>query len=280
MLKISIVTVAYNEVANIKSTMNSVLGQAYPNIEYVVQDGGSADGTVREIENFANEVKAKPEVEQRRFSLKWESERDGGIYFGMNNGLRKCTGDYVLFCNAGDRLAANDVIEKLVKKAEADGLPDLVYGDCANAEKGELLIHPAHGPGFIRFGMPASHEAMLYKLSLVKALGLRYDTSYRIAADYKFTCQFVSAAKSFAYVQTPVVVFSAGGVSTVNQWRGLMEASRVRKEVGVPLVTRMTVVAMQCCALLLSRYARPIYKLLLRARQICRIDDVSILTYN
>ena len=262
-MRVSIVTVAFNEVANIGATMSSVLEQSYPDIEYIVQDGGSTDGTVELIEKAGGESRRSAEG---RPSFLWKSERDGGIYFGMNNGLARCTGDYVLFCNAGDRLAANDVIEKLVKKAEADGLPDLVYGDCVSEENGELLIHPAHGPGFIRFGMPASHEAMLYKLSLVKALGLRYDTSYRIAADYKFTCQFVSAAKSFAYVQTPVVVFSAGGVSTVNQWRGLMEASRVRKEVGVPWVTRMTVVAMQCCALLLSRYARPIYKLVLKAR--------------
>ena len=110
-------------------------------------------------------------------------------------------------------------------------------------------------------GMPASHEAMLYRHSLIKEYNLTYDTSYRIAADYKFTYEFVKASKSFAYVPIPVVVFAEGGVSTANKWQGLMEANRARKEVGgISLLTRITIIIMQSGVLFLSNFVGPIYR--------------------
>lgn len=259
-MKISVVTISYNEVANIKVTMDSVFGQTYPGIEYIVQDGGSTDGTVEVVKKAGGE---SGWTADGRSSFSWMSERDGGIYFGMNKGLERCTGDYVIFCNAGDALAADDVIAKMVETAEKNKWPDLVYGDCASEENGKRLIRTAHGPGFMRFGMPASHEAMMYKLTLVRELGLKYDTSYRIAADYKFTYQFVTAAKTFAYAKIPVVVFSEGGVSTANKWKGLSEACRVRREVGrLSLAQRAYIRLAQSAALLLSTYARPLYRMI------------------
>jgi len=260
MIKISIVTICYNEAANIEATMQSVVNQTYRNIEYIVKDGGSTDGTVEKIKEFAK-IHCPPPPQTSTFAFRWESGKDGGLYKGMNAGLAMCTGDYVLFCNAGDRLVANDVIEKMVAKAEAEGMPDLVYGDCANEVKGELMVRTAHGPGFMCFGMPASHEAMLYKLSLVRQLGLQYDPSHRIAADYKFTYQFVNAAKTFAYVPIPVVVFTEGGISTSNRIQGLLDASRVRKEVsGLSWFSRVMVIVVQCGALFVSTFAGPLYR--------------------
>lgn len=255
-MKISIVTIAFNEVENIERTMESVCSQTYCDIEYVIKDGGSADGTVEKIKNEELRVKN----ERFGISFRWMSERDKGLYDGMNKGLNKCTGDYVLFCNAGDALAADDVIAKMVETAEQNGMPDIVYGDCVDILDGKYFVRTAHGPGFMRFGMPASHEAMMYKLSLVRKLDLRYDVSYRIAADYKFTYQFVNAAKTFAHAKIPVVVFSEGGVSTANKWKGLSEACRVRREVGnLSLVQRAYIRLVQSVALLLSTYARPLY---------------------
>ncbi len=252
MLKISVVTICYNEEKEIARTLESVAGQTYRRIEHVVKDGGSTDGTVNIIRQYA----------KSHLNVIMESSQDGGLYNGMNIGLSKCTGDYVIFCNAGDRFASNDVIEKMVTKAMMDGQPDLVYGDCASETNGELMVRTAHGPRFIKIGMPAAHEAMLYKLSVVRKLDLEYDTDYRIGADYKFTYQFVKAAKSFAYVPIPVVIFTAGGVSTAHQWRGLMECDHVRKEVGgLSLSMRIAIILMQSGVLVFSTFFAPLYRL-------------------
>ena len=250
-MKISIVTICYNEEANISRTLESVARQTYCEIEHVVKDGGSTDETIGIVRQYAS----------RHSNVVMESSKDGGLYRGMNIALSKCTGDYVIFCNAGDWLASDDVIETMAVKAGSDNFPDLVYGDCANEVNGKLMVRTAHGPGFMKMGMPASHEAMLYKLSLVRKLNLAYDASYRIAADYKFTYEFVKAAKAFAYVPIPVVVFTDGGISTANKWKGLMEASRVRKEVGgLSLIARLSIILLQSGVLMCSTFAGPLYR--------------------
>ena len=251
MLKISIVTVCYNEAADIAVTLRSVAEQTYRNIEHIVQDGGSTDGTVDIVRKYADE---HPNVIM-------DSTKDGGIYYGMNAGLEKCTGDYVIFCNGGDKFASVDVVAQMAQKVNEDNLPDIVYGDCAIEVKGQLMVRAAHGPRFIKIGMPAAHEAILYKLALVRELDLLYDTSYCIGADYKFTCQFVRASKTFAYLPMPIVIFTSGGVSTVHQWRGMMECGRARKEIGdVPTISRIVIILMQCSVLLFSIFAGPLYR--------------------
>lgn len=250
-IKVSVVTVCYNEVADIVATLQSVTEQTYGEIEHIVQDGGSVDGTVEIIRQYAC----------GRAKVVMDSAKDGGIYYGMNAGLSKCTGDYVIFCNGGDRFASEDVIEQMVAKASAEGLPDLVYGDCASEVNGQLMVRTAHGPGFINMGMPAAHESMMYKLSLVNELHLKYDTSYRIGADYKFTYQFVRCAKRFAYVSKPIIVFSEGGVSTAQKWRGMFECSRARKEAGgISLSKRAFIVMMQAAVLAFSGVLGPLYR--------------------
>ena len=250
-IKISVVTVCYNEVTDIATTLKSVAGQTYCEIEHVVKDGGSDDGTDNIVGQYASE---HPNVV-------FESSKDGGLYNGMNIGLSRCTGDYVIFCNGGDRFASDDVIEKMVERVMSDGMPDLVYGDSASEVKGELMVRTAHGPNFMKMGMPAAHEAMLYKLSLVQKLHLKYDVSYRIGADYKFTYEFVTAAKTFSHLSIPVVIFTEGGVSTAHKWQGMIECSRVRKEVsGLSLCARIGIVLMQGGVLLFSTFAGPLYR--------------------
>lgn len=253
MIKVSVVTICYNEEATIVKTLESVARQTYCGIEHVVKDGGSADGTVDIVRKHAS----------KHVNVIVESSKDGSLYKGMNIGLSKCTGDYVIFLNAGDRFASDDIIEKMVASIVAEeNSPDLVYGDSVSEQNGTLMIRTAHGPGFVKFGMPAAHESMLYKLSLIRRLNLEYDISYRIGADYKFTYEFVNAARIFAYVFAPVVVFSEGGVSTAHKWQGMMECARVRKEVGgLSLGMRIVIILMQSGVLILSTFAGPLYRL-------------------
>lgn len=262
-MKISIVTIVFNEVGNIDKTLESVYRQTYAEIEHIVADGGSTDGTYAKVQAFAEKWRNRSGV----FSC--ASERDGGIYFGMNNGLARCTGDYVIFCNAGDVFADDEVVAKLVSAAEsAAELPDLIYGDVASEIDGKVLSRTAHGEKFMPYGMPACHESMMYNIAIIRKLKLRYDTTYRISADYKFTYQFVNASTRFCYVKIVVVVYEEGGVSKVNKWKGLAEACRARKEVGgLSLLRRFFIRMAQTAALLLSTYAGPLYRLI-RLRKI------------
>ncbi len=112
---ISVVTVAYNAVATIEQTILSVINQTYPNIEYIIIDGGSTDGTVNIIKKYMDHI------------AYWVSEPDKGIYDAMNKGGIRATGTFIQFLNAGDWLENEYVVEKIFKKNPKN--VDVIYGD-------------------------------------------------------------------------------------------------------------------------------------------------------
>ena len=112
---ISIVTVSYNAVLTIEQTILSVINQTYPNVEYIIIDGGSTDGTVDIIKKYADKI------------AYWVSEPDKGIYDAMNKGGLKATGDFIQFLNAGDWFENEYVIEKIFK--DWYKRVDVIYGD-------------------------------------------------------------------------------------------------------------------------------------------------------
>ena len=122
-MKISVVTVCYNSVNTIEETMLSVLNQTYPDIEYIIIDGGSTDGTVDIIRKYAARLGY------------WISEPDKGIYDAMNKGIAAATGDYINFMNSGDMFASNDVLSSFKNFVSDD--PEIVYGDVKLSYKGK-----------------------------------------------------------------------------------------------------------------------------------------------
>ena len=115
-MKISVITIVYNDVTHIKSTLLSVINQtAFNNIEYIVVDGASSDGTSEIITSYAGEIS------------QYIREKDTGIYNAMNKGLAIATGDYIQFINSGDSYSSIDVVERIVKKIGNDR-PDVIYG--------------------------------------------------------------------------------------------------------------------------------------------------------
>ena len=114
----SIITITYNAVRLVEQTLLNVLSQSYPNIEYIVIDGGSTDGTVDIIRRYESGL------------AYWVSEPDKGIYDAMNKGLQKATGDYVWFINAGDTLCSSDTVQSVVSRLQKrKALPDIIYGE-------------------------------------------------------------------------------------------------------------------------------------------------------
>jgi len=162
--RITVVTVCLNAAASIEATLRSVLAQDYPNLEYIVVDGGSTDGTVGLIRRYSERIAA------------FVSEPDQGVYDAMNKGIGLAGGEYLLFLNAGDVLAAKDVLSRA---AAADA--DVLYGDFAYSEgprKGRV-------PADIDKGV-FNHQSILYRRSLHETFGRYISVKSLTAADYLF----------------------------------------------------------------------------------------------
>ena len=127
MLKISVVTVCYNAADSIEQTMLSVLGQSYPDIEYIVIDGGSTDGTVDIIKKYTDRL------------AYWVSEPDKGIYDAMNKGIAAATGSYINFMNSGDSFYDNRVVEAVVPYLSSD-MEAVIYGNAAICNGENILL--------------------------------------------------------------------------------------------------------------------------------------------
>ena len=165
--KITIITICRNAVGTIEATMLSVLNQTYPNIEYIIIDGNSTDGTKNIVESYANKLYC------------YVSEPDNGIYNAMNKGLQHATGEWVSFMNAGDTFASNDVLNNIFGANEYAENIKVIGGDTKNQFADKTEIHHAEPASIIPYRLPFSHQA-----SFVRRQYCTFDEKYHIAADY------------------------------------------------------------------------------------------------
>ena len=115
--RISVITVVFNSNKLIRKTIESVLFQTYDNVEFIIIDGASTDGTIEIIKEFDNYVD------------KWHSEDDSGIYDAMNKGIKTASGEYLMFLNAGDIFSNKDVLSLVADDIVLNGYPEILYGD-------------------------------------------------------------------------------------------------------------------------------------------------------
>lgn len=168
MIKVTVITVVRNDVGHIEETLLSVLNQSYSNLEYIVIDGGSTDGTVEIIKKYTDRLAF------------WISEPDGGIYPAMNKGLEHATGEWVNFMNSGDIFADHLVIEKLFSSVNDWNCKHLIGGNTINVySDGREEIHHAEPANVIPQRLPFSHQA-----SFVRTADCHFDTCFKYAADY------------------------------------------------------------------------------------------------
>lgn len=189
---ITIVTVVYNGVNEIENTILSVINQTYNEIEYIVIDGASKDGTVDIIKKYADKITL------------WISEPDKGIYDAMNKAIDKSSGDWILFMNAGDFFYSDNSIEQ-VFTPDCDDYKayNVVYGDAQFRLKSFSYIMEAMESTPSRF-MPFSHQAAFTRVAVAKAN--QFDTTYKIAADTAFFMKLIRNGSVFKRV--PVIVCS------------------------------------------------------------------------
>lgn len=193
MMKISVVTVCYNAVKSIEETMLSVLNQTYDNIEYIIIDGGSTDGTVDIIKKYSDRL------------AYWVSEPDKGIYDAMNKGIIAATGDYINFMNAGDSFFKKDTIKYAVQQIRLNS--DIVYGDVALNYDGHTLVQKPMPLEQIYAYQPFCHQCCFAISQLMKSI--KFDSKLRILGDYKFFYSQYNSRRTFQYIPLVIALYNA-----------------------------------------------------------------------
>lgn len=211
--KVSIITVVYNGVKTIEQTILSVLEQSYKNIEYIIIDGLSTDGTQEIVRKYQDSI------------AYFVSEKDNGLYDAMNKGIQKATGEIVGIINSDDWYA-KDAIESIVNYFERYEA-DLVYGDVVFVDQNGRERPNIKKPiDHIWFQCVIQHPGIFVKRSIYERFGC-YNTKYKIAADYDFMLRLYSENVRFGYVDKVVSYFRLGGLSTVLKRRAEDEAYQV-----------------------------------------------------
>jgi glycosyltransferase involved in cell wall biosynthesis len=207
-MKVSIITVCYNAGSTIESAIRSVLSQDYDNIEYIIVDGKSTDKTGSIIEKYRSKIS------------KFICEKDEGIYFAINKGIRLATGDIIGILHADDFYANNKIISLIVKEFEIKKT-DSVYGDLQYVSKDnpdKIFRHwksQSYNDKLFPKGWMPPHPTFFAKRGCYELLGL-YNTSFTIAADYELMLRFLYKNKiSTSYIPEVLVKMRTGGASNV-----------------------------------------------------------------
>ncbi len=211
--RVTIVTVCKNAVDSIEKTIKSVVTQSYPNLEYIIIDGASTDGTQSIIKTYEKHL------------AHFRTEPDKGIYDAMNKGIRHATGDWINFMNAGDYFYDKNAIKKIipVETRLIASLPTILYSDVFVQTNNELKIRK-HKPVF-QYGLynNVCHQAVFYNL---KKLGkFQFDTQYNISADFDFLLKIATQEKGqfYQHIPEPLVVYQGGGLSENQALKALEE---------------------------------------------------------
>lgn len=207
-IKFSIITVCFNAVKAIRSTMESVLKQDYENFEYIIVDGASADGTVAIIQEYAG----------KEARIQWRSEPDNGVFNAMNKGISCAKGDFLLFLNAGDEFHSRDVLSKAAIVAASGA--DILIGDVAfKTERGlgehvypvgeELLKN-------LKKGECVCHQVVF---AAKDTLTEGFDERYTTCADYDWICRQVNAGRKIEKLDAVVVDYDINGITSQTKYQ-------------------------------------------------------------
>ncbi len=227
-MKISIITVVWNNKETIKDAIESVLNQTYQNIEYIVIDGASTDGTVEILQSYGNKI------------TKFISEKDKGLYDAMNKGILLATGDIVGILNSDDFYIDQFVLENIVrefKEKKVDSVfADLVFVNSENLDKIVRYYDSSYfSPKKFAYGWMPAHPTFFVKRKIYEEYGL-FKIDYKIGADFDICARFLYKNKiTYSYIKKPIIKMRIGGVSTSfsSIWINSLEQLRACKENGI-----------------------------------------------
>lgn len=228
-MRLSIVTINYNNAEGLCKTLASVATQSYRDIEHIIVDAASTDRSVEIIKDYADSSK---------HMVIWSSEKDNGIYNGMNKGICKASGEYIQILNSGDLLAAPDVTERMAA-AMPDGA-DILYG---NMVKYDYSSNKVIGKsGIVEFSLrnyfvsTMNHDCCYIRRDLFATYGL-YDESLKIVSDWKWFLQVIGLGNvKPVYADIDVTIFDCSGISETNRELLQAEKRKVLQELLPPAV--------------------------------------------
>ena len=243
-MKVTLITVCFNSAATLSTAIDSVLSQKGVDVEYIVVDGGSSDGTVEIIKEYAEKT-LNSQLLTPNFTFRWLSESDQGMYDAINKGIKMATGDVVGILNADDVLASDDTLAHIVSAFNTDSCAltpdpsrvDAVYADIRFVREGET-VEALRGakivrycsakrwrPWMFRFAAMVPHPSFYVRRECFERLG-GYSLDYRICADFELELRYLLLAKlRAAYLPECVVVMRMGGMST-SGWRSNLVINR------------------------------------------------------
>jgi glycosyltransferase involved in cell wall biosynthesis len=205
---VSIITICYNRSATISKAIESVLNQDHPNIEYIVIDGNSTDGTQDIIESYSDKIS------------KYISEPDKGMYDAINKGLKLATGDVVGLMHSDDEFYDSTVVSKIVAKFENESETEGIYGNgiYVSNDAEEKLVRNRIGGTYnfdnLKSGWLPLHPTVYFKKSLIEKYGV-YDLNFKIASDTEFLLRYLFKYKiKLSYLDEYIVKMRMGGLST------------------------------------------------------------------
>lgn len=199
-MRLSIITICYNNIEGLKATMESILSQTFKDFEWIVIDGGSTDGSKELLEKNNTHI------------AYWVSEPDRGIYHAMNKGIARAKGDFCQFLNSGDYFIEADTLKKVFASNE---LADVNYGDQWCVKNGmvvERRTYPDHMSLTYLFRAPLGHQASFFRTSIIKKHP--YLEQYTISADRAFFLFLYIHGYRFQHLQLPVVYFDTEGIGS------------------------------------------------------------------
>ena len=222
-MKISIITVCYNSEKTLERTINSVVSQDYKNIEYIVVDGGSKDNTLNIIDKYKECITTII------------SEKDNGIYDGINKGIQKATGDVISLIHSNDMFVDENVISKIVNFFKTNPNFDIILADLAFKKKLEdkKITRYYRAKNFrswmLRIGYSPPHLSAFFKTDVFKKVGL-YKANFRIAGDFDFFVKcFLKHKLKFNYLEECLIFMSTGGKSGKNFLSYLISSKEINQ---------------------------------------------------
>ncbi len=198
--RVSIITVTFNAKLDLEKTIQTIITQDYEDIEFIIIDGGSTDGTIEIIQKHQKDI------------AYWVSEPDNGIYDAMNKGINKATGEWINFMNAGDGFIGTNIVTMVLSQMPNEA--ELIYGNTRFIDESgkELYIQKGRDvKDFLWKGIGFNHNSLFCKTALMKAHP--FNTDYKIVADSEFLIWAQKEGRKFYHIDSLINYFMIGGIS-------------------------------------------------------------------
>jgi glycosyltransferase involved in cell wall biosynthesis len=231
--KISIITVTYNAEQLLEKTILNILQQECKELEYIIVDGASKDGTPDIIQKYGQKIADGLFAGFTHQNFRWISEPDKGLYDAMNKGIDLATGDFVWFMNAGDKIYALDTVSKIQQMMNENPNANIFYGQSLIINKNDQIIGERHkiAPNVLTHkcllnGLVVCHQSIIVQ----KSIAPRYDLHYKVAADYEWVLSSLESANEIVNTHLILSKFLENGFSSKNRKKALKERWCIMKK--------------------------------------------------